>query len=296
MPTEHGLISDLKFYSKKKRLLRYLYGEVMSIYYRGRYQLLPRLWLLTFGKLDNLLFYRFDARRVLAKEFEESLAQPDQHLIPMGNYFIDQQQCFSSPPVVYSLGVLTDTSFDRAVADYYNTDVYLFDPAPIAVDYMHKNPSPKLHFYPFGVWIENTTTVFSCPKEEGRSPSMLISHAGKQFSAECRTLDAIKAELGHDRIDILKMDIEGAALPILEDLVASGAQLPTQIIVEFERYENSIAKYCEFYVRIEKLIKTFADQGYQTFNLPRAYHKYNCLELLFTKRSNKVAELDSSFN
>ncbi|WP_414830136.1 FkbM family methyltransferase [Alteromonas sp. H39] len=286
MPTEHGFISDLKYYSKKKRLLRYFYGEAMGLYYRTRYQLIPKLWLLTYGKLDNVLFYRFDARRVLAKEFEDALRQPDGTLIRMGNYLIDKQQTFSEPPVVYSLGVLTDTSFDVAVAEHYDTHVYLFDPAPIAADYISKNPHPQLTFFDYGVWTENTTTVFSCPEKEGRSPSMLMAHKGKKFTAECRTLEDIMNSLGHENVDILKMDIEGAALPILEDLVEKNRKLPTQIVVEFERYEAEIIQFCEFYVRVQKLMDAFTERGYQVYNLPRRYHKYNCLELLFTKRKS----------
>ncbi len=46
------------------------------------------------------------------------------------------------------------------------------------------------------------------------------------------SLATITEKLGHDRIDLLKMDIEGAEYEVLEGLLDSPV-LPTQLLVEF---------------------------------------------------------------
>ncbi|WP_340678120.1 FkbM family methyltransferase [Paraglaciecola sp.] len=275
MPTEHGLLSDLKFYSKKGRLFRYLKGEVKGVYYRNRTQ-----WSLMF---DDYIVSRFDPFRVLAKRFEKSLPKLDTNHIKVGNYYLDKRINYPEAPVIYSMGVLTDISFDRAAADYYNTKVLLFDPAPVAIEFMAKQHDPRLIFQACGVWIEDKVMEFMLPKESGRSPSMFMHHDGGIFSAPCKSIATIMGELKHQKIDILKMDIEGAALPILEHLLQQDIPLPSQVVVEFENVNPSLLEFCDFYLRLNKLIDHFTGHGFTVVNLPREYNFYRSVELLFSR-------------
>lgn len=47
-------------------------------------------------------------------------------------------------------------------------------------------------------------------------------------------------ELGHDHIDILKMDIEGAEYPVLKDILESGIKIG-QILVEYHHFFERIS-------------------------------------------------------
>src|SRR5262249_29838395 len=51
-------------------------------------------------------------------------------------------------------------------------------------------------------------------------------------TAPVRRLSTIAREFGHDRIDVLKLDIEGGEYEVLVDLLAAGP-LPSQLLVEF---------------------------------------------------------------
>lgn len=277
MPTEHGLLSDLVFYSKKRRLIRYLKGEVAKLYYSNRTQ-----WSLLF---DDYILSRFDPFRVLARRFEKSLPMLGDDHVRLGNYYLNSTVSYPAPPVIYSLGVLTDISFDKAVADYYGTNVYMFDPAPVAIDYMSKQYDERLRFYPYGVWIEDKVMDFMFPKDPGRSPSMFMQHDGGVFSATCKSFTTIMRELNHHKIDILKMDIEGAALPILESMLLDDVALPSQIVVEFENVNPSFFEFCEFYFRLHKLIDTMTKKGFMVVNLPRKYNFYRSVELLFWRNA-----------
>lgn len=278
MPTEHGLLSDLKFYRKKRRLYRYLKGEIKGIYYRNRTQ-----WSLLF---DDYIMSHFDPFRVLARRFEKGLPKLDSYHIKLGNYYVDTRIQYTVPPTIYSMGVLTDISFDKAAADYYNTNVFMFDPAPVAIEFMAKQNDVRLRFHECGIWTEDKIMEFMLPEEVGRSPSMFMHHEGGVFFAPCKSIPSIMRELKHNKIDILKMDIEGAALPILEHLIHQDIHLPSQIIVEFENVNPSLLEFCDFYLRVNKLIDHLADLNYNVVNLPRKYNFYRSIELLFCRSNN----------
>lgn len=275
MPTEHGLLSDLKFYRKKRRLYRYLKGEIKSIYYRNKTQ-----WDLLF---DDYMMSRFDPFRVLARRFEKALPKLNANHIKLGNYYVDKRVQYTETPTIYSMGVLTDISFDLAAADYYNTDIFLFDPAPVAIKFMEKQNDTRLRFQDYGVWIEDKIMEFMLPEVAGRSPSMFMHHEGGVFFAPCKSIPSIMRELKHSKIDILKMDIEGAALPVLEHLILQEIHLPSQIIVEFENVNPSLVEFCDFYLRVNKLVDDLADLNYSVVNLPRDYNFYRSVELLFCR-------------
>ena len=50
---------------------------------------------------------------------------------------------------------------------------------------------------------------------------------------ECYTLQTVLQRLGHARVDLLKIDIEGAWMPVIENFVASGIS-PRIFCVEFD--------------------------------------------------------------
>jgi FkbM family methyltransferase len=275
MPTEHGLGSDLKFYLKKGRLLRYLRAELRHLYFTNKTK-----WSFL---LEDYIIYRFDPFRVLAKKFELGLPKLMDNHIRLGNYFLDCRVHYTKPPIIYSMGVLTDVSFDKAAADYFNTDVYLFDPAPVAIEFMAKQQDSRLKFQPIGVWTEDKTMEFMFSKNKGRSPSMFIPHDGGVFFANCKSISTIMAELSHQNIDILKLDIEGAALPLLEHLLDSNIQLPSQIVAEFENINPNLIEFCDFYVRIDRLIRRLKGKGFEVANLPRDFSFYRSVELLFSR-------------
>jgi hypothetical protein len=72
--------------------------------------------------------------------------------------------------------------------------------------------------------------------------------------AECqvRRLPTIRELLGHDHIDLLKIDIEGAEYDALEDIVAESASID-QLVVEFHhRWSGSPLRTEQAISRIEE--------------------------------------------
>ena len=106
------------------------------------------------------------------------------------------------------------------------------------------------------------------------------------FIANCKTMKDLMSDNGHRNIDVFKADIEGAALPILEQMLDQSI-FPTQIIVEFERPLKDQTEIDDFFNRITAVRNKLNDQGYSEFILPRDIARYYSLEMLFVKLSNK---------
>jgi FkbM family methyltransferase len=155
--------------------------------------------------------------------------------------------CFSpeglSPgAVVYSLGVGEDVGFDLALIERFGATVHAFDPTPGAVEWVKSRQLPAaFHFHQLGIADFDGVAEFSAPVAEGNVCFTLLERAGGRgpsIEAEVRRLPTILAELGHDHIDLLKMDIEGAEYTVIPDLVRSGIPV-RQILVEFHhRFRN----------------------------------------------------------
>ena len=94
--------------------------------------------------------------------------------------------------VVYSVGISDDSSFDRAItARYPGCQIFAFDPT-IGRPTGYEGFGPRIHFY--AIWLVGS-------RRAGR-----VDEQGHEHM----TLSQIMAMLGHERIDVLKMDVEGS--------------------------------------------------------------------------------------
>ena len=80
-----------------------------------------------------------------------------------------------------------------------------------------------------------------------------IQFTSEYFEADCRRLSSVMAELDHDRIDLLKMNIEGAEGEVIDDMLSSGLA-PRILCITFEQVEPPW--------RTRKRIKRLVSRGY----------------------------------
>lgn len=127
--------------------------------------------------------------------------------------------------IVYSFGIGEDISFSEAMIKKGGI-VYAFDPTPKAIKYVegHKIFSnPNFHFFPYGLSDKDEKEIFYLPKRnDWISGSVILHHyvdSENIVEAEMKTLRSIMQELGHDHIDILKMDIEGSEFKVVKNLM-----------------------------------------------------------------------------
>jgi hypothetical protein len=90
-------------------------------------------------------------------------------------------------------------------------------------------------FLPYGLWSKSERTRFFSPRNPAHVSHSIVNlqRTNSWFEADCRSLRDLMHTLGHERIDLLKLDIEGAEYDVLDSLVSEC--IPVGILcVEFD--------------------------------------------------------------
>jgi FkbM family methyltransferase len=152
-----------------------------------------------------------------------------------GGYFLDLS-IVPHQPIVYSLGIGEDISFDLSLIEEHGFTVHAFDPTPLVREWLDSQLlPPEFCFHASGIADYDGRADFYLPPRTD-----FISHSiirARQYSPHSISLPVMKLStvmrsLGHTRIDILKMDIEGAEFAVLDDLMNDGIEV-AQVLVEF---------------------------------------------------------------
>jgi FkbM family methyltransferase len=165
---------------------------------------------------------------------------PRRDLVELGDFrasWIVPETLLPFGGVCYCGGVGENISFDLELVGKYGCDVYAFDPTPRAIKFVESAPRPvAFHFIPYGIWSAETSLRFYVP----RNP-LHVSHSAVNlqktaefFTAKCKPISSIMKELNHERLDLLKLDIEGAEYAALEDILSNGIH-PRIVCVEFDQ-------------------------------------------------------------
>jgi len=139
--------------------------------------------------------------------------------------------------VVYLAGAGEDISFDLGLMERYGCEVVSVDPTPRAIAYVGRHaPAEVYHFVSVGLGGSNRIERFYAPANpEHVSHSITnLQETTDFFEAELRTLDGLMAEFGHETVDLLKIDIEGAEYEVLDHLMERGL-LPKVLCIEFDQ-------------------------------------------------------------
>jgi len=139
----------------------------------------------------------------------------------------------SRESVVYSVGVGNDISFDLELIEQFGCEVNAFDPTPISLDWLNdQNVPAQFVLHPIGLGGLDESVPMGPPPAGGNCFWLPPEGAENVTYCAVRRLQTIMADLGHDRIDLLKMDIEGFEYPVIDD-VLDGPIRPTQWLIEF---------------------------------------------------------------
>ena len=142
----------------------------------------------------------------------------------------------SEHSVIYSFGVGEDISFDLRAIDLFRCPVFAFDPTPKAVQWIRQQHTPpQFHFLELGIGPAVGEMSFHSPKTEAHvSYTVSDRRTGtkKSVIAPVANLRTIMQRLNHQRIDVLKMDVEGAEYAVIDTLSEQGF-LPQQLMIEF---------------------------------------------------------------
>ena len=237
--------------------------------------------------------YFFLKRRILIRKFcKDHLIDFDHpNIKTYFNYYLDSS-LIDKNSIIYSFGLATNIKFEEKLASDFDVNVYCFDPTPVAVNYMKNVKNLKLIYQPYGIWVEDKKVKFyyldsEHPESFNGSITNYSGNANNSVNLQCHKLKSLMSMNNHNKIDVLKMDIEGAAIEVMNNILDDNIS-PKQIAVEFEVGENediSEEAFKNFSVGIIKILNKLKSLGYKTYHMPRFSNlPYSSIEVLCIRK------------
>ncbi len=188
------------------------------------------------------------------------------HSIPMG--------MLSPSSTVYSFGIGNDVSFDLGVIGRYGCTVHGFDPTPRSVAWVASNVSePRFVFHKLGIAARDGEDSFEPPKQDTHVSYFPTAGQASALRFKVNRLATIMKDLGHDRLDILKMDVEGFEYAVVADMIASGIR-PRAMAVEFHHRMHGMAE-----AETIKAVRDLRDYGYRLFHVSDTGREYSFIDM-----------------
>lgn len=242
-------------------------------------------------------FYKWTERKVRIPI--EPLVKTERHGSLYGGWIIPENW-FDQHSVCYLVGAGEDISFDLALVARYRSKAWIIDPTPRAHDHFKRwkkqteagHPTEcgtcqdghypafpadligQITFCPVGLWNEDTTLRFFAPRNEAYVSHSLVNlqRSEKHIEVPVKKLGTLMNELGHKRIDLLKIDVEGAEYQVLEAMLADNIEVDVLCIEYDETATNHLDK--GYIDRIENSLKALVQVGYHVIAQESHCHNY----------------------
>lgn len=159
--------------------------------------------------------------------------------------------------IVYSFGSNGDDQFERDILKKTKCEVFTFDPTLSKERENMLSSSVRKNFLKIGLYKKNGTMQIG------------------GFDREVRNLRSIMKLLNHDRIDILKIDIEGAEYEVIEELSLSKFPVIGQILVEVHAFKylqevdksgSVLQNPSKLRLSLDKLFQNLEEAGFRLFH------------------------------
>ena len=161
---------------------------------------------------------------------------------PYGGWTIPDQW-LDAGSICYCVGVGEDISFDLELIRRYRSNVYAFDPTPRAIAFVadHTTLPEKFKFIPVGIWNADQIMRFYVPGNPDHVSHSIVNLQKTEafFEAPCRKLSSFMRECGHERLDLLKIDIEGAEYQVIQSLLDDHLDIRI-LCVEFDETNSPV--------------------------------------------------------
>jgi FkbM family methyltransferase len=193
------------------------------------------------------------------------------HLGNEGAHWCVCPDTLSASSVVYSFGVGEDISFDLELIHRFQVRLHAFDPTPRSIEWIRRQTLPKeFVFHEYGLAEFDGRCKFLPPTNPAHISHTLVQRTSPWPAIELpvQRLATIMQSLGHDRIDLLKMDIEGAEYDVLRDFLSSGLRVG-QLLVEFHHRWPEVG-----IEKTKKAIRELNQAGYRIFNVSTTGEEY----------------------
>jgi FkbM family methyltransferase len=171
--------------------------------------------------------------------------------------------------ICYCVGCGEDISFDLGLSELFGCEVFAFDPTPRAIAHVkaHAADNPRYHFSSLGLWDKTDRLKFYAPSNPDHvSHSLLnLQKTSEYIDVPVERLSAIMQKNRHARLDLLKLDIEGAEYKVLDSIFADRLEIGI-LCVEFDEFWNRLDN--DYLQRICNYVGQILAQGYLIVNAP----------------------------
>ncbi len=167
----------------------------------------------------------------------------------------------SRDSVIVDIGLGEDISFSESLMQKYDCRVYGFDPTPKSIEYVRKRLVPNFSLFEVGVAATGGEATFYLPNNADHVSGSLFgaAHVGQQkIIVPLISIEEVPGMIGNDKIDLLKLDIEGAEFDLL-DAPGFGEVIghTNQICIEFHHRWPEFGK-----ARTVKAIERLRELGF----------------------------------
>jgi FkbM family methyltransferase len=169
--------------------------------------------------------------------------------------------------IVYSFGLADNIEFDINIIENYNAKVFGFDPTPSSIEFISSlEISKQFYHFPLAIADYDGELDFIIPRDSNISGFSKNLHNNSQdkfieIKVSCCSLSTIMKTLGHKKIDLLKMDIEGMEYKVIDQLVAEHSDIK-QILVEFHHRFSGIGLH-----RTLLAVQKLRNSGFKLFHV-----------------------------
>jgi len=188
-----------------------------------------------------------------------------------GGFYLNPD-LLSDQSIIYSFGIGEDISFDQSLIENRQCKVYGFDPTPKSIAWCMSQDLPaNFHFYPFGISNKTGKEMFHLPKNKDHVSGSLVLQDNvsdkDMVEVEMQSFSDIVKMLKHDRIDVLKMDIEGSEYNIITDILQSSVEIDQIAIELHERFFDDGKD------KTIQLVNDMKHNGYDLFAISDSYEE-----------------------
>lgn len=184
------------------------------------------------------------------------------------------QDAIRKDDLVYSFGVGQDLRFELALVADHGARICTFDPTPSSLEWIGRQELPAgLCHIPLAVGAEDGELELYEPGSATTCHSLVrrVGQTGRSIRVPVRRLPSIMRELGHDRIDHLKLDVEGAEYSVIVDLIESDIRV-RQLLVEFHHRFTAIGAGAT-----TRALQALYEAGYRIFHISPDGQEYSFL-------------------
>ena len=212
-----------------------------------------------------------------------------------GFYYPENLDGLDENSIVYCIGAGEDISHDIMVANKLNCKVYIMDPTPRAIEHYnlvkdvfegkqalvysksigggqpmeywnilmkHKIPVDNMVYKEYGIGADEGTHKFYLPSNKEYVSCSLVEgmKSSEYININVKKLKSVMDELGHNKIDLLKMDIEGSECDVIENMLKEEIY-PKYLAVEFDLGFNG--ENIRDVERCNKMIQKLIENNYE---------------------------------